>query len=72
MNVETKISRMLAGERVIMSDSEMEAAERSGHEIRSAFNAKRLGIHDTYVAWIGHANQPADLVFRYPHAFGSR
>ncbi len=55
-----KRARMEAGERVIMSDYELDAlieADKAG-DVCSAFNADRLGMLDAYVAWIKPSAAP--------------
>ena len=53
------LCRLLRGERVITNDEVLTAIGRN--DVASCFNARRCGVLDQYVAWIGDDNKPADL-----------
>lgn len=73
--VDSKLADMLAGNRVIMSHGQMDELLNRPEStlVASCYNARRCGILDEFVAWIGDENQPADMVYRDGGwAYGSR
>jgi hypothetical protein len=50
-----KLDRMRNGERVILSDRELDALltmEGDAYHVRTVPNPKRLGMLDTYIGWL--------------------
>ncbi len=58
---ESALERMLRGERVIVCEEVLDAIDRI--DICTCSNAKRVGILDQFVAWIGKENRPKDLEY---------
>ena len=72
--MDTKLQKLLNHGRVVVSVNWME--ENLGKDwmsdVRTCYNAKRLGMHDTYVAWMFDDAKPVDLKFHpQGHATGS-
>ena len=64
---ESKLAQLVRGERIIVDDEFLNWAGTYrgdyGNLIRTAFNRKRCGIHDAYVAWIAEEAAPSDLSY---------
>lgn len=77
MSEQTNYDRLTRGERVVMSEDQMNSLidqfchEDNMIEIASCLNRNRVGILDQYVVWIGEQNKPTDLEYGNPDAFGS-
>jgi len=65
--IQTLIARLENNERQIVSDNTLDEISKYFPDvsdcIATCFNKKRVGILDTYVAWIGYKNQPIDLTY---------
>ena len=70
----SKLTSLINGSREIVNDAFLDAVSKTdyGSEIRSAHNAARCGIHDTYVAWIKPSAQPTDLKYVGHKAYGTK
>ncbi len=71
MTMLQKLSKLRAGERVVCDDEFLDSIgcdTVNDLDIVTCLNAKRLGIHGKYVAWIGDENKPKDL--RYDRESG--
>lgn len=60
--MDAKLQRLLNGERVIVSSDWLDA--HTDYEIRTAYNQRRCGLLDAYVAWIGDAATPPDIEYK--------
>jgi len=61
-----------SGHAIVVTDAFLEWAFADySDDIRSAYNARRCGVHDAYVAWIGNENAPADLRYGDGVAYAS-
>ena len=67
---ERALSRMLAGERVIVSEEALDHPVLLGrNDVATFFNENRAGILDAYVAWIGSENAP-ECIWRDAYGYG--
>ena len=66
MTPQAKLAAMYQGHAIITNDSEMETIcaldDTSWKLIRSAPNPNRVGLRDQYVAWIGEATTPPEVL----------
>lgn len=70
----SKLTRLINGSREIVNDAFLDAVSQTdyGSEIRTAYNAARCGIHDTYVAWIKDSAKPTDLKYVGQKAYATK
>lgn len=69
---EEKLKEMLNGKAAILTDEDVDAIEKAGYEVRTAFNANRIGTLDMYVGWMLDEAKPAELKFNKDgYAFAS-
>ena len=70
---EAIVAAMRAGHAIVVSDEFLDWAIDRVADVRSAFNRRRLGVRDEFVAWIGEQNQPSDITWSdggWAHASG--
>ena len=71
--MEATLEKLIRGGRAIVDDSFLDRTAQTdyGSEIRTAYNSRRIGTQDVFVAWIHDSARPADLEYRGQHAFAS-
>jgi len=68
----SKLQDMMNDKAVILTDKDVDAIEKAGHEVRTAFNTKRIDTLDMYVGWMSEEAKPANIRLDNNHyAFAS-